>query len=409
MNEHKSCERQMKYINAHENEFNNAAFKNSVIAGCDEQWLCFDCEGRLKEAGIDAKKVVANLQKAGAKACVFAGSESYYITDGTSMLGLFDQTLEGFIFAKDILVKTGRFNDYLTDGGNLEFLCRVADDFRVQIWPAIEGTGENDPKENVMEYTTEYIRSLAYLCCRYQTGELIPDGFENALHKIVGTLQKQNLLQVFMRQLQSFVSDDTEFRKYVRSTAPIYIVTGDDTAYGVLKDFAQQLAKEFVKQGQAVITTDGRYVPYKGVEDIEGRILKAMAGFQATVLFDDYFKSFDAPKFQFWFDDPVFFDDVFQQIKGDDSYYLLCQDGYHAEHLKEHYGIKNAIHFPPGGVDEGEPDFENRDLDIVFIGTYTRPETYMDAEMHHSIISGEGGKASGTQGDMTLQGPHQVA
>lgn len=372
----------MKYISAQKHEFNSAAFKNDMIADCSEEWLFFDCEGRLKAAGEDGNQLIFELQQKNVKACVFAGSKLCSIISGTDMLNLFDEPIEGFVFAKEVLVKTGRFNEYFTEGGNLEFLCRVADDFKVCVRPGRKGEIGRDSRN--LLFTTEYISTLAYLCCRYQTMDPVPAGFEKVLQNIVGALHNLNLLSAFMEQLQSFISDEKKYQKFARNTAPIYIITGDDTAYGVLHDFALQLAKAFANQGQSVITTDGSYVPYRGVEDIEGRILKALVGFQATALFKDFFKAFDAPKFQFWFDDPVFFDDVFQEIEGDDSYCLLCQDGYHADHLREHYGIKNAIHFPPGGVDEGEPDFEKRDLDIVFIGTYTSPETYLDAEMNAS-------------------------
>ncbi len=318
------------------------------------------------------------------------------VDTGVQILSWFDEKICAFLVRRKVLVFTGCFHEFLGAGSNIEFAVRAAD-HKAILW--IEPTdhimdakrrneisNRNDEKiQNDTDFKTLYvdeendiIKAIAYCCCNYQTRETMPPEFDEVLRLITEKLQKQGLMQIFIKYLGGFVQDPDLFHSYVRNTAPIYIISGDDTAYGVLKDFAEKLAKAFAKKGQAVVTTDGRYLPYRGIEDIEGKTLKAMIGFQAPVLFRDFFRKIQAPKFQFWFDDPVFFDHLFDNITDDDSYYMLCQDGFHAEHFREHYHLKNALHFPPGGTDEGMPDFENRDLDIVFIGTWRKAEKPAD-------------------------------
>ncbi|MCR5338104.1 MAG: glycosyltransferase [Lachnospiraceae bacterium] len=293
---------------------------------------------------------------------------------GAQILSRFDERICAFLMQRSSFAFTGCFHEFLGAGNNLEFAVRAAD-HRKTVWvePA---DSKNVTQHNPLSIDEEndIIKAIAYCCCNYQTRETMPQGFDEILRLITEKLQKQGLMQIFIKYLGGFVQDPGLFYSYVRNTAPIYIISGDDTAYGVLKDFAEKLAKAFAKKGQAVITTDGRYLSYRGIEDIEGKTLKAVIGFQAPVLFRDFFRKIQAPKFQFWFDDPVFFDHLFDNITDDDSYYMLCQDGLHAEHFREHYHLKNAMHFPPGGTDEGMPDFENRDLDIVFIGTWRKAE-----------------------------------
>ena len=358
------------------------------------------------------------------------GLHDEIITSGIQMLDHFDKTIEGLLIKRSTFINTGCFHEMLTCGGNLEFCCRAADAGTILVIPSghlylipseqslvipderssvirneqlpvipnpcegslssvnhtTEGDDHSDGKpdeidvfdkaDEMIDFLLDnaYIRALAYICCRYQIIDPAPDGYEQALNRVLQKLISCGVINRFAEMLSEFVSDTDLFDKWVRNTAPVYIITGDDTAYGVLKDFALKLAEAFGAMGQAVITKDGSYQPYSGIQDIEGRPLKALIGFQAPILFDDFFKSYAAPKLQFWFDDPVFFDDIFQQIEKDDSYYILCQDGYHAEHLKEHYHIRNAIHFPPGGIKTDKPSFDDRQLDVVFIGTYTDPD-----------------------------------
>ncbi len=398
----------MKICRLGAKDFEDSKIKNGCISLCADQWLLLLKQGQKAREN----EIISHAEMPAAKdeydVVCYIGDDTYgslsaadqnkpITGSGIEMLGYFDKSIIAMLIRKDILIRTGRFHDLLDEGGNLEFLCRTADIGRACIIGAgtgkdygeNAGSGTDDATDYASDmngegYSESYIRALAYLGCRYNTSDPALAGFGDVLADIVRRLTGSGQIQRFMDVLSRFVSDHEMFMKWQRNTAPIYIITGDDTAYGVLNDFAMQLAKAFASQGQAVITTDGSYQPYNGVKDIEGRTLKALIGFQAPALFKEYFKGFEAPKLEFWFDDPVFFDDIFQDIEDDDNYYLLCQDGFHAEHLRRYYHIENAIHFPPGGVDAGEPDYEKKDLDAVFIGTYTDPEKIYPEDISES-------------------------
>ncbi len=371
----------MTYCECQRKDYYSADYKNHIISECTDEWICFALESGFDETQKqDAfKDCLEEITAEGKDDIVVIGSgNTMPLKSGVDLLRIWERDVYAILFRKSLLVRSGRFHELLDEGNILEFIARAADHGSAS-WISntdfFKSIGVKTLKIT-QEYERSLMKTVAYLCCRYQKEVNMHTGFEEALASLVSKLQQKELLDEFLHWLKRFTGDLSLYEKYVRNTAPIFIITGDDTAYGVMKDFAISLSEVFVKQGQAVITTDGRYVPYQGVEDVDGKDLKALIGFQAPALFNPYFQSYAAPKFQFWFDDPVFFDDVFQQIEGDDSYYLLCQDGYHAEHFRKHYHLKNAIQFPPGGIDEGEPDYENRDLDIVFIGTYSDPEVY---------------------------------
>ncbi|MCR5418286.1 MAG: glycosyltransferase [Lachnospiraceae bacterium] len=369
-------------------DFKSSAENNYDIANCDAEWIFFGKSDWVDDHAL--QNTLTKLDMEEYAGCIFSGDANHSVTDGVSVLSFFRENIAGFVFRKSALVRTGKFNEFIGDGADLEFLCRLADVVRVCWLPEREiysgETGLNREKER--SDSRELCETLAYLSCRYRNSEQMETGFDEILTIIVNDLKNRGMLQDYMDLLQKFTQNAEIYRRVIRNTAPIYIITGDDTAYGVLKDFAVQLAEAFVRQGQAVITTDGRHVPYSGVEDIEGRPLKALVGFQAPALFNDYFKGYEAPKCQFWFDDPVFFDDVFQQIEGDDRYFILCQDGYHAQHLREHYHIRNAVHFPPGGCAEAPKNVTDRDLDLVFIGTYSDPKDYYSGEEEREGFAG---------------------
>ena len=385
--------------------------KNRCIAKGKSKWLLLARESLIKKCGKDIEQeeraciqensalweIVQNaFELEEADVYVFA-KNTRGVLQGPEIMPCYDEAIDGLLIRRDFFVRTGCFHELLGAGCDIEFVCRAADQGKV-VWL---GETDHEPEEAGTDIPDiSILRALAYLCCIYQTeGDAYP-AFEGSLRKLMNRLQNMRIdsspgaepqsaktpMEVFMSFLGEFVQDADLLWTFRKNTAPFYIVTGDDTAYGVLKDFALQLASALAQKGQAVITTDGSFVPYQGIEDIEGKPLKALVGFQAPVLFRDFFKQINAPKFQFWFDDPVFFPHLFDTIKGDDSFYLLCQDGYHAEHFRNHYHLKHALHFPPGGVDpkaatdisgrakEGLPPDGPRDLEVVFIGTWRKAE-----------------------------------
>jgi len=145
----------------------------------------------------------------------------------------------------------------------------------------------------------------------------------------------------------------------------------------VVDGFANSLADELVKLGQAVVTTNGRYGD-SGTLSKDGllnRIHKAVVGFQSPALQQGELAAIKGVKYQFWLDDPIFYIPFFEQTPK--AIRLLCQDANYAEFVKKHFGLKHAIQFPPAGVCVEEMSQE-KEYDLVFIGSYL-PRPNVDA------------------------------
>ena len=216
------------------------------------------------------------------------------------------------------------------------------------------------------EQTAAEFLTYAYVLKLYMK-ELTHKGLlENAIYAMKAYADSKGCADLYNRQLLEILNNDELFAKIKINTAPFYVIMGDNTCHGVLRRFAGDITKSLIKKGQAVITSDGSYGMTVNLSDIEGNSLKGFIGFQSIVLFKDYFRKMKCPKYIFWFDNPMYFGNLFEGI--DDKYYLLCQDRYYAEFIEEHFGAVNALQLPPAGEDAGWAANKDRPFDIVFIG-----------------------------------------
>ena len=216
------------------------------------------------------------------------------------------------------------------------------------------------------EQTAAEFLTYAYVLKLYMK-ELTQRGLlENAIYAMKAYADSKGCADLYNGQLLEILNNDELFAKIKINTAPFYVIMGDNTCHGVLRRFAVDITKSLIKKGQAVITSDGSYGMTVNLSDIEDNSLKGFIGFQSIVLFKDYFRKIKCPKYIFWFDNPMYFGNLFEGI--DDKYYLLCQDRYYAEFIEEHFGVVNALQLPPAGEDAGWAANKYRPFDIVFIG-----------------------------------------
>ena len=216
------------------------------------------------------------------------------------------------------------------------------------------------------EQTAAEFLTYAYVLKLYMK-ELTQRGLlENAIYAMKAYADSKECADSYNGQLLEMLNNNELFAKIKTNTAPFYVIMGDNTCHGVLRRFAGDITKSLIKKGQAVITSDGSYGITVNLSDIEDNSLKGFIGFQSIVLFKDYFRKMKCPKYIFWFDNPMYFGNLFEGI--DDKYYLLCQDRYYAEFIEEHFGAVNAMQLPPAGEDAGWAANKDRPFDIVFIG-----------------------------------------
>ncbi|MGN0513862.1 MAG: glycosyltransferase [Lachnospiraceae bacterium] len=275
----------------------------------------------------------------------------------------FTMEIFGFCVKRSVLNSTGCFNERLSDGGNLEFICRVAEKFRVFFVECADETcSSNEGTSDKMVVTLSYILKK-YMLRLKNEGRL-----DCIFNVMTDYMEKKGFIDLFSKSIGCFLNNQEEFDKIAMDTAPFLVISGDNTCNNVLQEFSNSLADALCECGQSVVTTNGRYGAYNNGEILEKREWKGVIGFQAPALGKDYFKKLSCPKIQFWFDNPLYFEDFFAVL--DDKYYFFCQDDNYAKHIKKYYGLNNAIQFPPAGIDAGMAANAERIYDIVFIGTY---------------------------------------
>jgi len=321
--------------------------------------------------------------------------------DFNNIIDYFKMNVYGVLIKKSILVYTGCYNEELTAGIDYELAVRVAYYAEKYNYNGIYGvlcsseensfsqetgnkteasdtqeadnaTGSSDVQEadNVTgvsdEQTAAEFLTYAYVLKLYMK-ELTQRGLlENVIYAMKAYADSKECADLYNGWLLEMLNNDELFAKIKINTAPFYVIMGDNTCHGVLRRFAGDITKSLIKKGQSVITSDGSYGMTVNLSDIEDNSLKGFIGFQSIVLFKDYFRKMKCPKYIFWFDNPMYFGNLFEGI--DDKYYLLCQDRYYAEFIEEHFGAVNAMQLPPAGEDAGWAANKDRPFDIVFIG-----------------------------------------
>lgn len=301
------------------------------------------------------------------------------------------------VVKKSLLEWTGSFHETLQEFNMYEFLCRVAAETPVYGIPCAEdaaeesgndisggsdrtyvgdeaggGSGQTDgDSDAVREKYTSVARTFAYIA-RLHMVRLQAEGMlDKVLSWLIDYMVELDCSQEFSEVMGVMLDSFAEFEKLARNTAPYLIFVGDETCYSVPKRFAAALSDELVNLGQAVITTDGRHGEWHTGEDSNiaiPPILKGVVGWQMKILEIDIFRRMACPKYQFWFDNPIYFNEMFYDLPKE--YYILFQDADYADYIKRYYGTENAIQFPPAGEDAGYAGNQDRPYDVVFIGSY---------------------------------------
>ena len=341
-------------------DFENSIMKNSFIRSTDGEWIWFaDSDVTCK---ADIEPILQENDFLTEYDTVLFCSEEL---DGE--IGLLDLLINpqcviyAFGVKRQMLVKTGSFNQLLEGCGNYEFLLRIVEKGTVF---AISCSAE---KKDAFHPTT-----MAYVYRRYMPVLKDAGLLDEVLVRMMQLADRHGVKGTLNSEMKVFLRDIAAYEKILEDTAPCLVLIGDDVCAGVLIGFANALADELVALGQAVITTDSRYGDYDKIPSAERltQNYKVIIGFQASVFIEDILKNMKGRKMQFWFDDPVFFDGFFVQNSKEN--YILCQDADYADYIRKYYDIKNSMQFPPGGTVISNLPTE-KIYDISFVGKYEPP------------------------------------
>lgn len=342
-------------------DFENAVIKNRFISDTSGEYIIISNTDATSSTEVEAI-IQEQEMLSGTDMIVFCENGP----DGESYIDMVMACCSMAIFAiafrRRSLSVSGHFNRRLEAKNSLEFILRVMEKNRVLFIPCVS---ENH-KENNNGIETAY----SYMLVKYMTMFKNKGTLEWVFDEVVSYLKINGNIDLFNNKIGSMISDKSEWNDIARDTAPFFIISGNDICYGVLCDFAERLADALALRGEAVVTSNKRY----GESEIpqNDMIYKAVIGFQAPVLKNEYMKNINGIRLQYWFDNPACFRNEWDYIK--DNCFMLTCDKYYADFVNEYYNTENALHFPPAGIDAGMYENFSRPYDIVFIGTYYVPE-----------------------------------
>lgn len=340
-------------------KFNNAAVKNNYIENSTEQYIGFVDKSVTDktEAGIILDDY-EDVWNDGFDVIVFAdcAPEDDRVASLASMPGM---KIFGIVIRRTILKRTGRFNTALEGCQNREFLCRAAEYGHVFFITCRADTV-------MMPDSKALAKEAAYIVCR----NLARFGREGILDTVFGStvagLPDAAATSEFNNMMDMMLSDSGICAGISANTQPFLVIIGGDTCYGVLKQFGYSLAAALADIGEAVYTSDEADASL-----LHEKTFKGIIGFQTQAFANHEFDWLKGRRYQFWFDDPAFFESMFANMRPGDM--ILCQDDNYAGYIRKIYGA-DAVWFPPAGNYSGPFEDEGRNLDIVFVGTYYKPE-----------------------------------
>lgn len=340
-------------------EFNDAVVKNNYIENSTEQYIGFVDKSVTDktEAGI----ILNDYEDAwddGFDVIVFADCAP----DDDSMASLAAMSgmkIFGMVIRRDLLKKTGRFNTVLEGSQNREFLMRATDKSHV-FFITCSADDAVFPESGAMT------REIAYIICSRLAHWGREGNLDTVFADTVAGIPGKNVMLGFNKTVDDMLSDSGICTEISADTAPFLVIIGGDTCYGVLRQFGYSIAKALADIGEAVYTSEDADAAM--MSDIT---FKGVIGFQTQVFANPEFDRIKGRRLQFWFDDPAFFESMFTNVRQGDI--ILCQDGNYTDYINKIYGA-DAVWFPPAGNYSGPFDDEERTLDIVFVGTYYKPE-----------------------------------
>ena len=276
-----------------------------------------------------------------------------------------DQIVDIEVEPSDIK-KYGSLNPELKECGDFDLACRICEDAgAISVCEKEVSDGEIPTISEDQESRELTGKAYAYILRRNMQRLYSESRMEYVFGNICSLLTEKNSKDAFMSYLNRFLADSFQYERLLSYTAPYIVIKGDDTCGGVMRHFADKIEEGLNNVGQAVLKIEGD----NNIDKIlENKIYKGIIGFQTTALESVYFKRIKAAKLQFWFDDPMFFENLLNHLP--DDYYVLSQDEGYAELIRKYHHTQNAIHFPPGGNIFFGEEGTLKTVDVCFIGTF---------------------------------------
>lgn len=162
------------------------------------------------------------------------------------------------------------------------------------------------------------------------------------------------------------------------------IIKRKDICYQSYEYFADSLTKELQKAGYEI---DVFCLTNENLDELEkftGKTYRACLEFNSSlpkaVMDDTYFLDhIDAPFYDFILDHPLYHHEMLKQkLK---NFHVLCLDENHKTYIEQYYPHIKSVHVLAVTGEECKVNipFENRNIDLLFTGTYMNPQDIQSA------------------------------
>lgn len=298
--------------------------------------------------------------------------------EGISFLELLlDETIcEGdILIPKELLLLAGGRNDRLPAKKKYELLLRIAQ--RTPFELTEEPSGEAGLElltDDTAEEMTDGWKTDCYIIGKYSPVLRENQVFEMAVASVLEEAESQGHYEQTVGFLEAMIGHTELFYELDAPTEPVLIYKGDDVCHNVLTVFAEQFGAALERAGVQIIWYDMANQPLEELLQYRNRHFKAVIGVQ-SYLFSVKMKdeihylheTIYGPKFNFIFDHPVWMKKHLEHQYLD--FYVLTHDTDYVAFVQKYFR-KNAVLFPPAGIESACQEKVSRKYDLTFVGTY---------------------------------------
>jgi hypothetical protein len=278
--------------------------------------------------------------------------------------------------------RVGGINEELPAKQKYELLLRIAEEESIALEECTEENESVQESESMLKLTddtpeqeNEGWRTDCYVIGKY-SGKLQEAGyFDAAVQGVLTEAKEQGRMEETVAWLEQMIGHSEEFYRMDDATRPILVYKGDAVCHNVLTVFAEQFGAALEQAGEHVIYFDP-FVEEKRESAIltyVGQRFKAIIGVQSYLfsvkMADEVHYVHEyiyGPKYNFVFDHPIWMKKHLMHQYPD--FYLLVHDRNYAAFAKRYFH-KQAIVFPPAGMQATQLMQTERIYDLTFVGT----------------------------------------
>ena len=228
--------------------------------------------------------------------------------------------------------------------------------------------------DDTAEETADGWKTDCYIIGKYSQILQENQVFEMAVASVLEEAQSHGHYEQAVSFLEAMIGHAELFYELDAPTEPVLIYKGDDVCHNVLTVFAEQFGEALGRAGAQIIWYDMANQPLEELLQYRNRHFKAVIGVQ-SYLFSVKMKdeihylheTIYGPKFNFIFDHPVWMKKHLEHQYPD--FYVLTHDADYVAFV-QNYFRKNAVLFPPAGIEPTCKNEVTRKYDLTFVGTY---------------------------------------